>query len=120
MKIYVAHSSNFEFKRKLYEPLRKSDLNKAHEIFLPQETGKEEVTRDLIKGCQLVIAEVSLPSTGEGIELGWADIFGIPILCIYEAGTRRSLSLDYVTKNFIEYTDTLDMIQGIGDFIAKQ
>lgn len=34
MKIFVAHSSNFDFKNELYLPLRNSDLNNKHKIFL--------------------------------------------------------------------------------------
>lgn len=71
MKIFVAHSSMFDFINKLYIPLWGSRLNTLHDIFLPQENGHEEVTKELIKSCDLVIAEVSMPSTGAGIELGW-------------------------------------------------
>ncbi len=119
MKIYIAHSSNFPFREKLYAPLRASELNARHEIFLPQETGNEDVTRELIKSQNLVIAEVSMPSTGSGIELGWADAAGVPILCIYEKGAKYSSSLDYVCKNFVEYSGADDMLQKISAFIQQ-
>lgn len=119
MKIFVAHSSAFDFRKKLYEPLRASSLNTEHQIFLPQETGEEEVTRDLIKECDFVIGEVSMPSTGMGIELGWANSFGVPILALYEAGGKRSHSVEYVAKEIIAYSDSAEMIQKISDFIAK-
>lgn len=41
------------------------------------------MTKDIIKTCDLMIAEVSLPATGLGIELGWAKAFKVPILCMY-------------------------------------
>lgn len=119
MRIYLAHSSAFNFREKLYEPIRGSELDKEHTFFLPQETGKEEVTRDLIKSCGLVIAEVSLPSTGEGIELGWADMYDVSIICIYEKGAHYSSSLNYVTQNFFEYESPEDMLSTLSAFLSN-
>ena len=65
---FIAHASNFDFRTKLYEPLRSSILNEAHEFVLPQEEGTEIVTRDLIKEIDLFVVDASMPSTGAGIE----------------------------------------------------
>jgi hypothetical protein len=40
-------------------------------------------TKELIKTYSAVIAEMSYPSTGAGIEIGWADAFNIPIIFIH-------------------------------------
>lgn len=117
MKIFVPHSKAFDFVNKLYIPLRTSHLNGEHEFFLPSENGKMEITRDLIKSCDLVIAEVSMPSTGEGIEIGWADMFNVPIICIYEKGSKISRSLQYVAKEFIEYESPEDMLKRIESYL---
>jgi len=117
MKIFVAHSSNFDFKNELYLPLRSSELNKNHEIFLPQEKSDlGPVTKDTIKSSNLIIAEVSYPSTGQGIELGWANIFGVPIICIYKEGSKISRSLNKLTDKFIIYENAKDMIQKLTEF----
>lgn len=113
MKIFVAHSSDFDFKNKLYKPLRESALNNKNEFILPQENGKEQITKNIIKNCNVVLAEVSLPSTGQGIELGWADIFNIPIVCIQEKNSNRSGSLGFITDIFIEYENPDDMVEKI-------
>lgn len=110
MKIFVAHSSNFDFKNELYIPLRSSNLNNLHEIRLPQEKGYEEITKDIIKNSDVVVAEVSYPSTGQGIELGWANIFEVPIICIHKEGSKISSSLSKITDKFIVYKDKEDMI----------
>ena len=68
------------------------------------------MTQDLIKNADAMIAEVSLPSTGQGIEIGWASIFKVPIICIHEKGSRYSPALMYVTETFIEYESAEDMI----------
>jgi len=110
MKIFVTHSSNFDFRNELYKPLRDSLLNKKHQILLPQEKEKEVITKDIIKNCDLLLAEVSYPSTGQGIELGWANIFNVPIICIFKEGNKYSSSLDLIADKFISYKDTEDMI----------
>ena len=88
-------------------------------FFLPHED-KALNTKEIISNSDLVIAEVSLPATGQGIELGWADYAKIPILCIYEKGTKISSSLKFITNNFIEYEDTNDMINKIRNFITER
>ena len=118
MKIFVAHSSNFDFREKLYEPLRESALNNEHEIFLPQEADDDYVTLEFIKSCEIVVVDVSMSSTGAGIEMGWANASGVPILSIYEEGSMPSESAEYVSDEYVEYADSEDMIQKITDFVA--
>lgn len=122
MKIYIGHSTDYDFKKELYEPIRSSSLNTEHEIILPHEAYEDAsdfVTRDIIKTCNLMIAEVSYPSTGLGIELGWADLTKCPIICIYHSGQRTSSSLKVVSDKFIEYTDKDDLMKKLKDTIAK-
>lgn len=113
MKIFIAHSSSFDFRTKLYVPLRASALNAEHEILLPQEGEIEEITREMIKDADVLIAEVSLPSLGAGIEMGWADAFSHPVFALYEKGTTPSFSIDNVVTKRIEYENSEDMIQKI-------
>lgn len=113
MKIYVGHSTGFDFKEELYKPLRASRLNAEHEIILPHEKyedAKDIPTKDIIKTSAVMVAEVSYPSTGLGIELGYADCFSVPIICIYKKGAKISSALKTVTNKFIEYSDEAEMI----------
>jgi len=64
MKIFISHSSSYNFKKELYIILRDSQLNKKYEIILPHESNEEIDTKEIIKNCNLMIAEVSFPSTG--------------------------------------------------------
>lgn len=73
--------------------------------------------KNKIINTNLVIAEVSLVTTAQGMELGWADYARIPILCIYEKGAKISSSLKFITNHFIEYEDINDMINKKRDFI---
>jgi hypothetical protein len=115
MKIYVAHSRSFDFKKELYEPIRQSSLNDEHTFVLPHETSDEPFnSKDYLKNkADLMIAEVSESATGLGIELGWADIYEVPIICIYRKGSKVSDSLKVVLKNFVEYSNSKELIFGI-------
>jgi len=119
MKILVTHSSDFDFRHKLYKPLRDFTLNSKYELLLPQEAGREKLTKDIIKECVAVIAECSLPSTGQGIEIGWADAFNIPIICIHEKGSKISNALHYVSDTFIEYNNEVEMIEKLQKYLGK-
>jgi len=61
---------------------------------------------------------VSFPSLGEGVELGWADSFNIPIICIYRKGNKPSGSLKTLTKTIIPYSSATDMISKLENFLS--
>lgn len=56
---------------------------------------------------------------GLGIELGWVNMVGCPILCIYKKGAKPSASLDIILKNFIEYVDSIDMVDRLSQWVGK-
>lgn len=118
MKIYLSHSSEYDYENKLYKPIKKSDLIKSNFFVFPHEQ-KMVNSKEVIANSDLMIAEVSLSSTGQGIEIGWADSAKIPILCIYEKGSKISSSLKFITDKFIEYENTEDMIIKISNYIEK-
>lgn len=107
MNIYVGHSNGFDFKNELYIPLRQDRLNLEHTFFLPHEKSSALFSSQKFfktGRVDLFIAEVSYPSTGLGIELGWASIYSIPIVCIYKQNHKYSNSISAVTDKIIEYT----------------
>ncbi len=106
MRIYVSHKRT-EDNPQFYD-LKILD----HNFIFPHEVSQQSFnTKELFqnKSCDLVLAEVSEPSTGQGIELGWANLLGIPVLCVYKTGSKISNSLKQVTKNFIEYDGIEDL-----------
>lgn len=118
MKIYISHSSGYDYINKIYKPIKESSLMKNNTFFFPHDDNNKVInTKDIIKESDLFLAEVSEASTGQGIEIGFADCFNTKILCIYEAGTKISSALKFVTNNFIEYKDSQDMINKIKEFI---
>jgi hypothetical protein len=117
MKIYVAHSIGFDFQKELYEPLQNSDFAQKHELILPH-VGSISNSKDAIKNADLIIAEVSYPSTGEGIELGWADAFGKRMIFIHKAGSKISASLDYLKGQKLEYSDSASLVSVLNSAIG--
>lgn len=118
MNIYISHSSKYDYINKLYIPIKNSSLINNNNFFFPHDNNVIN-TKAIISDYDLLIAEVSLPSIGQGIELGWADYANTPILCIYEKGMKISSSLQFITNDFIEYENTEDMINKIKNFISS-
>lgn len=105
-KVYAAHSKKFDYQCDYYAPLKKlTDF----EFIFPHEKGDEIQfkSKDVIKRCSVFVAEVTNPSLGTGIEIGWAESFTIPILFLYKKGAKVAASLKTISNNFIEY-ETID------------
>lgn len=111
MKIYISHSKNYDFINEFYKPLKEANL--PVEFIFPHEKNSKPFDSKLLlerHGCDLVLAEVSLPATGQGIELGWADAYKMPVICFYKAGEKPAGSLKVITDRIIEYSDSKDLI----------
>ena len=116
MKIFISHSQGYDFENELYKPLLDSPLAKEHTFIFPHSNSSEPFDVGNLfhnHGCDLVIAEVSYATTGQGIELGWANLLNIPIICIYKQGTQLTGALSEVTKKFLMYTSPENMIADI-------
>lgn len=104
MKIYCAHSSSFDFIKEFYSPLSTSERLKGHDLVLPH-FSKEAManSRELIGRCDLMFAEVSYPSTGLGIELGWANVVHLPIFAIHRINVHPTGAIHCVTQKIVGY-----------------
>lgn len=113
MKIYVSHKRNSDFQKDLYLPLEKSVMAEKYKFIFPHEGNRPFDSKDIILNnkVNMVIAEVSYPATGQGIELGWAYLRGIPIICIYRTGSNIAGSLKTITDKFIEYSDIHELLE---------
>lgn len=111
MNIYISHSSGYDYENEIYKPIKESELASVHRFFLPHEPENIDIdAKDELKITDVLVAEASLPSTGQGIELGQANVAGVPIICFYKVGSKPSSSLRFVTNKIIEYTDTPDLL----------
>jgi hypothetical protein len=66
-----------------------------------------------------MIAEVSYPSTGLGMELTWARAAGVPVLCLHQAGCEPSSSVLHVFSDRLIYKDSTDMVRKVLDWLLK-
>lgn len=121
MKIYISHAGNYDYETELYKPIKESRLYKDHQIFLPHESHNVDINlKDIIGAVDLVVAEVSCASTGQGIELGRADAANVPILCIYKPDAKPSSSLRFVTKDLLSYKSADDLISKLEEWLSKR
>lgn len=120
MRIYVCHSRHFDYQIELYEPLLASKIASEHVLVFPHDKTPEHSAKEVIKGCQMLIAEVSLPGTGIGIMLGWANAFGIPVICVNRGGAVVSNSLKFVSNVYLEYTDSTDLVKQLESYLDSQ
>lgn len=110
MKIYVGHSRDIDYAKELYRPIREFEKDTNHVFLLPHEKSNTSSNdRNFYNEIDLFIAEVSMPATGLGIELGWAYDNNVPIVCIFKKGKKISDSLNSVTNNFYEYENTEEL-----------
>lgn len=114
MNIYISHCGGvYDYENELYKPIKESELAKNHYFFLPHEPQNlhtDAVTE--LEHMDVLVAESSFPSTGQGIELAQVKAANVPIICFYKTGAKTSSSLRFVTDAVIEYTD-------MPDFFAK-
>lgn len=120
MKIFFAHATDHTFKYDAYKAIQTSAFYKKYEVTLPQVDGYQPpMPRDIIIGHDLLIAECSYPSTGQGIELGWCHSVEIPILCIYKKGHTPSGALKNVANEVFAYTHFDEMLQKMEEFVKN-
>lgn len=114
MNIYISHSSAYDYENELYMPIKQSELSTKHRFFLPHEPENMDTdAKKELKHTDVLVAEASLPSTGQGIELAQAKAVGVPIICFFKTGTKPSSSLRFVTNKIIEYNNTDDLLAKI-------
>lgn len=108
MDIYVGHSSSIKYRETLYKSLKESKLAERHNLVLPHEDSDEpfDSKKFLENHCDIFIAEVSEASTGLGIELGWADIYEVPVICICRKKSNPSSSISKIFDTTIKYSET--------------
>jgi hypothetical protein len=114
MKIYVGHSKGFDYQAELYEPLRDSGLANRHEFIFPHQSSQELFdSKEELKKVDYMIAEISLPSIGLGIEIGWANLYNVPIIAICKTGSKVSGSVKSIAQNIVEYNSSQELIDNL-------
>jgi nucleoside 2-deoxyribosyltransferase len=108
--IYLAHAKEYpDFKQNLYLPLVDLLTKDLHLILPHQNSDSPFNSRQLIfyQKVDLVLAELSYPATGLGIEMGWANSQNIPIIGLTKNNYKVSSSAQMLCQKILFY-DELD------------
>jgi nucleoside 2-deoxyribosyltransferase len=76
-----------------------------------------------LSACDILVAEVSVPSLGVGYEVGWAVALKKPVLCLYKSGSQNPLSAMIAGNPEIEtvfYTSLDHARNVVADFINER
>ena len=119
MKIYVGHSTDYNFMDELYNPIMNSKLKDKAEFIFPHLTNETFNSQEVIEQSDLFIAEVSKHSLGLGIEIGRAEMKNKKILCIYNENSKITSCLKYLDVDILSYADEEDMIRKIENYIEN-
>jgi 2'-deoxynucleoside 5'-phosphate N-hydrolase len=99
--------------------LAQSDVMENERVLIPQDVYERDT--NWIKNCDVLIAEVSVPSHGVGYEIGFALSLGKPVLCFYQRNRKVS---KMITGNpnpalcIRAYTDVKEVISQVRSFLA--
>jgi len=100
--------------------LAESGVGVVEAVIHPNEVYERDVA--WIRACDVLIAEVSVPSHGVGYEIGFALGLGKPVLALYQEGCKVSKMISGNPDSNLTvslYRTPDDAIQIIGDFLSK-
>lgn len=66
-----------------------------------------------VAAADLVITEVSSPSTGSGIELGWASALKKPIIAFHQGGAVPTQALQHITDKIFVYVTEAHILEAL-------
>ena len=73
-----------------------------------------------MEGSEVLIAEVTVPSTGVGYEVAHAISLGKPVLCLAEAGVPVSAMIEgNPALTLVRYRDSAEAIEGVADWLER-
>ena len=118
LNIYFVHSTKFDYNNLLYKRLLSSSVCLSHNLMLPQtKEYQEKYTKDLMAKADVIVAEVSNPSFGLGLELKWLLKYDKPKLYLSLNNEIPKKYKKYVAG--IKETDESTYIKAIEDFILE-
>ncbi len=100
--------------------LAETEVVENERMLTPQYVYERDV--DWIKNCDILVAEVSVPSHGVGYEIGLALNIGKPVLCIFQEGRKVSKMISgnpnpmLVLKNYSTLEEALSIAR---NFLKK-
>lgn len=88
-------------------------------IVFPHTTAEEvHLTKKAIETCDRILVEISIPSTGSGIEMGWANAVGKPITAFHQGGSEHSPAVKFATEDIHVYITEDDIVEQLGKLVS--
>lgn len=104
-----------QFGEVLTEHIGQENVAVANEQKFSEREDEHVYIRDTewIKECDVIVAEVSVPSLGVGYEIGFGESLGKDIVCLYCNSAEKKLSymLSGNSKNNVIRYDTLEEVK---------
>ena len=78
---------------------------------------------DWLKSCNIMVADVTVPSLGVGYEIAYAESINIPILCLFNTNQKKPLSAMILGNQRLEcfnYTNLNEAIAAMDQFFSKE
>jgi len=101
--------------------LVQSDASENEGLIFPKQVYERDI--NWIKNCDVLIAEVSVPSHGVGYEIGFALNTGKPVLCLYQKDKKVSKMISGNSDPALTvngYSDIEEAILQARIFLGKQ
>ncbi len=98
----------------IIENEKKYSTNEARHVYIRDTKWIEE--------CDLLVAEVSVPSLGVGYEISYAERLNKKIICLYDINSSKSLSymIEGNNKNkIIKYSNNEDLIKKLTELLKE-
>ena len=98
-----------------------SDVMENERILAPQDVYERDT--NWIKNCDVLVAEVSVPSHGVGYEISFALNIGKPVLCLYHRERRVSKMITGNPNPILcirAYADVKEAISQAHSFLATR
>ena len=101
-----------QYGKVLTEHVADPNLTMAGESMSKEEIYKRDVK--WLEECDIVFAEISVPSLGVGYELAYAESIGKPVICMYEEECNVSGMIRGNTNfKMIKYKDINELLEQI-------
>jgi len=100
--------------------LAESGVGEVEAVISPSDVYERDV--NWIRACDMLIAEVSVPSHGVGYEVGFALGIGKPVLALYQAGVKISKMISGNRDENLKietYNTPENAIRVIADFLSN-
>ena len=118
LNIYFIHSTKLDYNNLIYKKVLSSSVCLGHNLMLPQtKEYQEKYTKDLMQKADIIIAEVSNPTFGLGLELKWLQKQDKPKLFLSLNNEIPKKYKKYV--NNFKITNEETYLKTIEDFVSE-